>query len=367
MPRFRSTLTAVVLVALDVVVGCERPPVSVDPPAPDPADPDVVDLTTFVQDRPAVGGKWYEYSVDGHVLTPRPHAWLVRSATRNAADGVAAFRIVSVYDADTGESGRFTIERTMRAGDAWSTPSTYTVDGNVKDGAPLCIDLLTPAQPDCQQAGWHLRFVQQSRLSTSAGFAVAEPAVFLAESVVAARVDLAADAPLSSLPDPAGVDDLDEAPPADATSTDWDFSRFARDLPHNGRVLGALSLVDGQTFEVVTPALELATVTLTISSDGAATVDVARRPIDVDDGTLGDAIRSTTTIDLSPPLPVFLKLDAVDLHTPAEKLAGTSWPTKPPFAKDYDLVVDVDDVAGEPALLLSPAVAARRVFDASAD
>lgn len=357
------SLCSVVVVALGVVAACERPPVSVDPPAPDPADPDVVDLTTFVQDRPAIGGKWYEYSVDGHVLTPKPHAWLVRTAQGD----VAGFRIVTVYDADTGDSGRFTIERTTYASDDWSDPTSFTVDGNVKDGEPLCVDVFTPAQLDCQQPGWHLRFVQQSRLSTSAGFAVAEPAVFLAADVVAARVALAADAALSSLPAPSSIDDLDEAPPVDAASTDWDFSRFARDLPEDGRVLGALSLVDGQTFQVVTSALELAAVTLTRGEGESATVVVSRRAIDRDDGTLGDAVEATTTIDLSPPLPIFLKLDAVDLYTPAEKLVGASWPTKPPFAKDYDLVVDDDPVAGEPTLLLSPAVAARRAFDASAD
>ncbi len=343
---------------------CERPPVSVDPPAPGAADPDVVDLTTFVQDRPAIGGKWYDYSVDGHVLTPKPHAWLVRRAD-GTHDDVAAFRIVTVYDAETGDSGRFTIERATRTSDAWSASTTFTVDGNVKEGAPLCVDLRTPAQLDCQQQGWHVRFVQQSRLSTSAGFAVAEPAVFLADDIVAARVDLAADAPLSSLPDPASIDDLDEAPPVDPASTDWDFSRFARDLPEDGRALGALSRVDGKSFQIVTSSLELATVTLTRGDDDTATVDVARRAINLDDGSLGDAVTSTTTIDVSPPLPVFVKLDAVDLYTPAEKLAGASWPTKPPFAKDYDLVLDVDPVAGEPALLLSPAVAARTAFDAA--
>ncbi len=346
-----------------MAVGCVRPPVSVDPPPPAADDPDVVDITTFVQDRPAIGGKWYEYDVDGHVLTPRPHAWLVRGGDQVAADA-AGFRIVTVYDADTGESGRFTIERTTRTGGSWSLPTTFAVDGNVKDGAPLCVDLVTPAQLDCAQAGWHLRFVQQSRLSTSAGFAVAEPAVFLAAGVVAARVDLAADAPLASLPDPGGIGELDEAPPVDAASTDWDFSRFARDLPADGRALGALSLVDGRTFQIVTSALELATITLTRGDDDTATVAVSRRPIDRAAGTLGDTAASTATVDLSPPLPVFVKLDAKDLITPAEKLTGVSWPTKPPFAREYDLVIDVDPVAGEPALFLSPAVAARTTFDA---
>jgi hypothetical protein len=360
--RARSLLAAAVVV-LDVAVACERPPVSVDPPPPDPSDPDVVDLTTFVQDRPAIGGKWYDYSVDGHVLTPRPHAWLIR-----AADGdVAGFRIKSVYDDDTGESGRFTIERTARPGSAWTSPEPFVVEGNVKDGEPLCVDLLTPAQLDCQQTGWHLRFAQQSRLSTSAGFAVAEPAVFLADDVVAARVDLAADDDLSMLPEPGAVADLDEAPPVDADSTDWDFSRFARDLPADGRVLGALSLFDGQSFQIVTTAFELATVTLTRGDGDTATLAVSRRPIDRDEGKLGTAIESTTNVDLSPPLPVFLKLDAVDLYAPAEKLVGASWPTKPPFAKHYDAVVAFDPVAGEPVLLLSPAVAARRTFDAAAD
>jgi hypothetical protein len=374
-----GAVVAAVVAVVGVGTACERPPVTVDPPAPDPSNPDVVDVTTFVQDRPAIGGKWYEYAVDGHVLAPRPHAWLLRTADGRSA----AFRIVTVYDADTGESGRFTLEHSARTGDRWTVPSRFVVDGNVKDGVPLCVDLLGvdrgdrptggPAMRDCQQPGWQLRLVQQSRLSVGAGFAVAEPAVFVADGVVIARIDAAASIALDTLPDPTTIRDLDEAPPRDPTTTDWDFSRFARDLPQDGRVLGALSLVDGQHFDVVTSSFLFATVAVTRDTGNTGNtgntgdnliIKVTRRPVDRETGTLG--AEATATVRLaSSSLPQFVLLEASDLRTPADRLADTRWPTKPPFARDYDLVVVPDDRTGEPAILLSPAVAARRRIPAS--
>ncbi|MBM4281228.1 MAG: hypothetical protein FJ137_10895 [Deltaproteobacteria bacterium] len=352
-------LPAVVVVAAAVAAACERPPVGVDPPAPNPEDPDIVDVSTFVQDRPAIGGKWYEYTVDGHVLTPRPHAWLLRTGEGD----VVGFRIVSVYDPETGASGRFTLEHVRRAGAGWSAPQRFVVDGNVKDGPPLCVDLVSPAQRDCAPPGWQLRLVQQSRLSVAAGFAVAEPALFLADDVVAARVDLTAALALDVLPDPASVAMLAEAPPADPTTTDWDFARFARDLPENGRALGALERVDGRAFTMVTTAFSLATVTITRGDDDTAAVAVSRRPIDRADGSLGETVEATATLDLAAPRPLFLKLDDAALRTPAEDLADVAWPTTPPFAKDYDLVVVDDAVTGDLALLLSPATALRPAVD----
>ena len=94
---------------------CERPPVS--PPGdddPPTGESTVVDLSAFLQDRPAIGGKWYDYSVDGHVLEPKNEAWIARrieDANEDAgASGFYGFRIASVYDDDTAESGVFTLD-----------------------------------------------------------------------------------------------------------------------------------------------------------------------------------------------------------------------------------------------------------------
>jgi hypothetical protein len=340
------------------IAACERPPVAPLPRDDDDTAADATpDITTFVQDRPAIGGKWYAYSVDGHVLTPKPEAWMLRTES-----GFAAFRIVSIYDDATGDSGRFTLERSVRVAGAWQTPSTFVVDGNVKAGEPLCVDVTSPAQRACDAAGWHVRFVQQSRLSVVAGFAVAEPAVFLHDDVRVARADLdALGGDLTQLPDPATIGDLVEAPPADASSTEWDFSRFARDLPENGRALGSLARLQGEPFLLVTSAFELATVTLTQIDDATLHVELRRQAISRDDGSLGASVDAVGDVALpaDAAAPVFLKLDEPSLRTPTERLATASWPTKPPSAKAYDLVI-VDEGAVGPAILLSPATAASR-------
>jgi hypothetical protein len=342
-----------------VLGGCDRPPV-VGSTDNERATNDALDLATFLQDRPAIGGKWYDYNVDGHVLVPKPHAWLVRLAD----GGVAGFRIVSVYDADTGESGRFTLERTTWSTNEWSTPSLFVVQGNVKDGTPLCVDLVTPSPRECAGAGWQVRFVLQHRLSLAAGFAVAEPAVFLADDVVAARVELDATNELTTLPNPRTIADLVEMPPAPGASTDWDFSRFARDLPPNGRALGAVSLLENHTVQVLTTSSTLVDLVVSRTAQELSFV-VQSRTIAAENQALGAPIESTTTLSLTTPRPWFLHFDLPELLVPAESLGETSWPLRPPFAKNYDLVVvDGDDdpqATNELVLLLSPAAAASRV------
>jgi hypothetical protein len=62
-----------------------------------------VAFETFIQDRPAIAGKWYDYDPSVHTLSPKPQAWVVREPT--STDGstpprFASFRIESVYDAE---------------------------------------------------------------------------------------------------------------------------------------------------------------------------------------------------------------------------------------------------------------------------
>jgi hypothetical protein len=352
--RGRSLVVAgsSVVAAVFFVAGCSRPPVTLPPDGGEgEGERTVIDLPGFLQDRPAIGGKWYDYSVDGHILEPKDEAWIVRDV-----DGAFhGFAIESVYDDDTGDSGVFTLDVVHRDGDGWGPASTYTSSANVKDGAPLCLRLATLVEQDCQGAGWDLRLVLQSRLSVFAGFAVAEPAVFLGD-VVAARVDGVA---LADLPDPAGIADLDDGD-AGYDSTEWDYGAFAPDLPKSGRVLGALAHVAGQRWAVVDGGRGLVEFSVVDDGDGALTFHLRRQPIDIDDfsapadlGEFRDVVVDTSA------LPVFVSLREDDLLTPADKLATTSWPTQLPFARDYDVIVE-DDSTGAPSLWLSPAAAARR-------
>lgn len=342
------------------LLACPRPPVSAEGEGEGDTDRVVVDLPSFLQDRPAIGGKWYEYNVDGHILEPKDEAWVVV-----AADGsVSGFRIDSVYDDDTGDSGVFTLSVVQRDADngAWSAPQTFVSSGNVKDGPPLCMTLSTLNEQPCDDDdGYDLRFVLQSRLSVFAGFAVAEPAVYLAPLARAARVDGVA---LDALPDPATLSVLDDDD-AGFDSTEWDYAALAPDLPSRGQVFGAVDRVVGETWGLVDAhrnLVEFSVAAIDQEQDGTHTLrfTLRRQPIAVDDGSVPADLGAArdVDVDVSSP-PVFVSFESDDLRTPPADLDDVSWPARPPRSRNYDLVV-VDDaaVAGGLRILMSPATAA---------
>lgn len=333
-----------------LATGCERPPVGGGTVGVG-AERVVVDLSTFLQDRPAIGGKWYDYGVDGHILEPKPQAWIVKSEVVGSA--IHAFKISSIYDDDTGETGVFTLQVVTRGNTGWSEPQTFVAPANVKDGAPVCVDLSILSGVACTDVGWHLRFTLQNRLSVFAGFAVAEPAVFLADGVVAARVDGLSS--LAALPDPATLQDLDDEPVF--ATTDWDFSRYATDLPVAGRTLGSLPrAIDGAWAFV---DVNFAFVRFAVVEVDSSTLrfSVQRQPIEREDFSRPRDLGAVSDVDVDiGTLPLFISFAAPDLLTPATDMVGSNWPLQPPFAKRYDLVVD--DIDGVVQLLLSPAAAA---------
>ena len=345
----RLLVTALLLTLSLAMLACERPPVGGAPqPPPEPGERVLLDLTAFLQDRPAIGGKRYDYSVDGHVLEPKSEAWVLKDAD----DAVFGFRISSVYDDDTGDTGLFTLEVVTRAATGWSASERFTAPANVKDGAPVCVSLSTRAGVACDDDGWHLRFALQSRLSVFAGFAVAEPAVFLNDGVVVARVDGLAS--LAELPDPAGLQVLDDAPQFE--TSDWDFARYASDLPAAGRVLGSVAraseggwaFVDGRFHFVRFSVVAVDATTLRFS--------VQRQPIEREDFSIPAELGEPVVVDVDVSVtPLLLSFAAPDLLTPAADVGA--WPLQPPVAGRYDIVVEGDASSGL-QLLLSPAAAA---------
>src|SRR5437868_4302809 len=91
-------------------VACERPPVG-DPPVkkPPPSGDRVgpVAFDTFVQDRNAIAGKWYDYDPSTHSVAPKQQAWIVDDPSSTIE--TTAFRIVSGYDPNTASLGVFTL------------------------------------------------------------------------------------------------------------------------------------------------------------------------------------------------------------------------------------------------------------------
>lgn len=339
---------APVIVGVLAVSACERPPVG------DGGDVEagraVVDLPRFLQDRPAIGGKWYTYNVDGHIMVPKGEAWVLRT------DGGAAFafRIASIYDDESGDSGVFHLDVAARDGEAWAAPARFVAGANVKDG-PVCVDVAAAAAAeaadrDCDGAApWHLRLQQQQRLSVFAGFAVAEPAIFLHDTVRVARSDATA---LADLPSPADIAVLDDD--ASYESSDWSFGELAPDLPAAGQVFGDTARVVDQTWWLWSSSLRLARFTVA-ADDDVLTFSVTVHPVDSAD--LSVAETSAAEADLAvtlATLPVYLAVAETGLVVVDAATVLADAP-HPGVTRRWDLAV-VDD--GAPRVLLSPAAAA---------
>jgi hypothetical protein len=349
-----SSCGRALLLAVGVLGGaaaCERPPVgdggSGDPVAEGRA---IVDLPRFLQDRPAIGGKWYTYNVDGHIMKPKDEAWVLRTA-----EGAAfAFRIESIYDDDTGSSGVFHLDVAARDGDGWAAPARFVAGRNVKDG-PACVDVAAaaagaPADRDCAgAAAWHLRLQQQQRLSVFAGFAVSEPAIFLHDGVHVARFDGVA---LADLPDPDTITILDDDVRFD--SSDWSFSEFAPDLPVAGQVLGAPARLVDQTWWLWSSSFRLARFTIA-PTDGGLAFAIGVHPIDTADQSVATLPAAEAIVEVSlAALPVYLAIADAGLVV-VEAGAVLADAPHPGATRRWDLAIVDDD---GPRLLLSPAAAA---------
>lgn len=341
------------------VVGCARPPVGPpggkNPPAPGRVGP--IALEQFTQDRPAIGGKWYDYSPDLHVLEPKAEAWIVRAPTPDE-DGVrhAAFRIVSVYEPDRAESGLFTFSIALHDGVSWGAESPWATPRNVKDGA-LCVDLFARAQVDCAEPTWQLRLALQNRFSNLAGIAVAEPAIFLRSvagigsfgTVRAARIDGVRD--LSSLPAPNDLRELDDAPPDAWDSTDWAFGSLAPDLPEAGMAIGSRFTDDGfigrdDVSWLMTSRFDLVRFTVVPVEDGNTDAGIRISFSSVaasrDDWSAPESLPDDATVDVPSPTAgnaIFLSFSTADLAPAAEHLEGKAWPFAPPTTTRWDLAV----------------------------
>lgn len=352
-PFQQSLLVSACLVGV-VLSACERPPVGgTDTPLPD--DVAELDLPRFLQDRPAIGGKWYEYSVDGHVLEAKDEAWVIRTPR-----GDVAMRIASIYDDDTGDSGRFHLQLAPREANGWGDDLVVVAPQNVKDAPAVCIDVVAAAngdddiQRDCTTGSWDLRLLLQSRLSVFAGFAVAEPAIYAHNDVRMARFD---GVELAALPDPNGIAVLDDTPSFE--TTDWSFNTLAPDLPPAGLVMGAVDRVvdSGETWWLYAHATLVA---FTASQPAPGVFRLHHNRRDVDSGTFGVAIAAPASVDfdvVTQSLPVFVSF-AGDTHLvdPSTIAADGAGDVRPGNTRIWDLaIVDVD---GTPVVYVSPAAAA---------
>lgn len=377
-----------VLSVLAFVVACERPPVAPPPDDNEPPPPGRVGpvaIETFTQDRPAIAGKWFEYDPDGHTLTPKDQAWIVRERVVDDVSGAPtdryfAFRITNIYESDAAESGLFTLGVAVHddVAGAWGSEEEWVTPRNVKLTGAMCVDVFTRTEVACTDEGWQLRLAVFSYFSPLAGIAVAEPGVYVRSvagtdafgDVKLARLDGVT--ALASLPDPVTLGELDDGAPAAWDGTDWSFAQLAPDLPLAGmavgdRVLGANFTSTGDVLWLMTSRFTLYRVQVAPVSDGD--VDGGLRltfsAVDVDRGdfTAPDTMPGATSVDVALPSPGsarYLSLRSETLDLAEADLAGVVWPHAPPLTTKWDLALERprgDADGSDVRLLVSPASA----------
>lgn len=209
-----------------------------------------IDFLSFVHDRPAIGGDWYDYDeAGGHLIEPLPRVYLVQEGLEPDARYLA-LRVASYYDPNTAESGRFTLAYRRYTG-GWSAEEEWLTPRNVKDDGPLCVDLFAKAERDCASDAWQLQLRAARWLALEGPIVVARPTLRVrsAHGLSAAGDVLVATLQretLASLPAPA-LAVLDDGPQPSWTDTDWDRTRYAVDLPERGMAIGARFVGDGFT------------------------------------------------------------------------------------------------------------------------
>jgi hypothetical protein len=340
---------------LVLCVACERPPV--DPPPPPPPEGRIgpLALDKCIQDRPAIAGKWYDYNPDGHTLDPKAQAWIVRDGDR-----YAAFRIVSIYEQDAVESGRFTLAVATHDGDAWGAETEWLTPRNVKLTGPLCVDVFARSEVSCDGEQWQLKLAVFSYLSPLSAFTVANFGVFARS--VAGRTDLGDvhvarvddTTTLGALPAPTTIANLADAPASSWDNTDWAFDRFAPDLPEAGMALGN-RFAAGDVYWLFASRYDIVRFRVERAGD-TLRFELGSLDVEFDTLTTEDVEPETRTLDV--PLPPANEARYFTFTTPdgslsSADLAGTRYPFLPPDAKRWDLAIErIDD---DVRLLVSPA------------
>lgn len=362
------TLASIVTLALigTTLIACPRPPVGPPDDQPPPAGRvGPVAIETFTQDRPAIAGKWFDYNPDGHTLTPKSQAWIVRTLEDEPRH--IALRIIDIYESDAAESGLFTFSLATfdDATGTWGAESEWVTPRNVKLTGQLCVDLFAHSELPCDDNdAWQLRLALFQYLSTLAGLAVAEPGVFVHDAHArVARVDDVADlaALAAAVPDPRTLTELVDAPSSSWNGTDWQFASLAPDLPVAGMAVGPRFVDDpddayvgrDDVYWLITARFDLVRFTVRPETDGDRSspliVSAASVEVDRDDFTAPEAMPAASVYTVTMPAPgdgAWLTFDetssagADTLNVSPDFLVDAAWPHAPPKTTRFDLAVE---------------------------
>ncbi len=326
--------SSVVVVVLGGALACVPTPPS-DDAGPGEARTGPIDFLRMVHDRPAVGGDWYDYDeAGGHIIAPLPQVYVLREGHDEGAR-YAALRVVSYYDPDTADSGRFTIALRAYDGAAWLPETEWLTSRSVKDGGPLCLDLFSKSEPDCASALWQVQLRATRWLALEGPIVVARPSLQVrsahglagAGDVVIAT--LAERPSLSGLPQPTSIEDLDDGRQSSWSSSEWDRARYAPDLPERGMAVGARFVDDGfvgngDVWALLNARRSLVRFQVRPASDGDPDAGLVftfnKVAVDISDDTI--PLEVPASRDVSVPVPgvgarTYLSFEADDLVTEA--------------------------------------------------
>jgi hypothetical protein len=374
--RQRSAIHVVVLASVFALAACPGPSGGGDA-GPGGERSGSIDFMQFVQDRPAVGGDWYDYDEEGgHVLTPFPHAYLVREGSGGDAR-YAALRIVTYYDPDTADSGRFTVSTTTWDG-SWGNESEWLTSKNIKEEGPLCLELFSSAENDCAGSDWQVQLRAYSFLAREGPIVVTRPGLFVrsaaglaaAGDVAVATVDNTSN--LSGLPAPATLADLVDGDAANFASTEWSYGNYAVNLPRAGMAIGRRFVDAGfvgndHVWVLLNARRSVVRFVVEPLADGDTEAGLrftfTRAPLDLLDNTIPLEASEPLSVNVDVPAAgeeTLLWFEADDLAPDPD--AEATLPHLPPRESGWDLRLRrADD--GEVQLLVSPGAA---VYNATA-
>lgn len=340
-------------------------------PEPLPDGAFVLDASAFVRDQPAVGADWYNYDGNTHAVTPKEQSYIVRQVVEGQAR-YAAFRVVSYYDSETAESGRFSLESSVYDG-SWGAPDAWKVGQNIRHDGAACVDLFARQDVDCSGTRWHVQFRVFPLLIPEASLVVGNPGIFVRSvdgfaSLETIHVATHGETDLAALPEPGALETIAAAEQG-WHDVAWNRNHFATNLPHQGMALGsklstAQSSDIGDVVFLLTPSQALVRMVAHIDAE-AGVVDIEHAVAAFDLETVhyfpfAEKVTSTLALPAAGEM-TYLAFDTGALSE-VQAASPVQSQLTPPFEKDW--AVAMENTASSIRLVLSPSSA---IYNATAE
>lgn len=125
----------------------------------------------FGEDPYVIASDWYDYSGATHVVMASDLVYVVRRE-----DQIVAFEIESYYN-ERGTSGFLSFRSQTWDGGAWTAPTAWTAEANVKDER-YCLSIEPFSRVGCDTSDAALVVRTSKKALVEGGFAILDPAIF---------------------------------------------------------------------------------------------------------------------------------------------------------------------------------------------